>query len=100
MNLWDIAVKRPIATLMVFVAILLLGAVAFIGIKVDLLPQFEPPIILAITTWKGAAASDIEQEVTEEVEDRMATLQGIKEITSTSSDDASAVVLRFEWGED
>ena len=100
MNLWDIAVKRPIATLMAFVAILLLGAVAFIGIKVDLLPEFEPPIILAITTWKGAAASDIEQEVTEEVEDRMATLQGIKEINSTSSDEASAVVLRFEWGED
>lgn len=100
MNLWDIAVKRPIATLMAFVAILLLGVVAFIGIKVDLLPEFEPPIILAITTWKGAAASDIEQEVTEEVEDRMATLQGIKEINSTSSDDASAVVLRFEWGED
>ena len=44
MNLWDIAVKRPIATLMVFVAILLLGAVAFIGIKVDLLPQFEPDV--------------------------------------------------------
>jgi len=100
MKLWEIAVQRPIATLMVFVAVILLGAVSFIGIKVDLLPEFEPPVILAITTWEGAAASDIEQEITEEVEDRMATIQGLDEITSTSSDGASAVVLRFKWGED
>lgn len=100
MNLWEIAVKRPIATLMVFIAILLLGIVSFIGIRVDLLPEFEPPVILAITTWEGAAASDVEQEVTEEVEDRMATIQGLDELTSTSSDGVSAVVLRFKWGED
>ncbi|MBC7323390.1 MAG: efflux RND transporter permease subunit, partial [Acetomicrobium sp.] len=100
MNLWEIAVKRPTAILMFFIAVLLLGVVSFIGIRVDLLPQFEPPVILAITTWEGAAASDVEQEITEEVEDRMATIQGLDEITSTSSDGASAVVLRFEWGED
>ncbi|WP_286976986.1 efflux RND transporter permease subunit [Acetomicrobium sp. UBA5826] len=100
MNLWEIAVKRPTATLMFFIAVILLGVVSFIGIRVDLLPQFEQPVILAITTWEGAAASDVEQEITEEVEDRMATIQGLDEITSTSSDGASAVVLRFEWGED
>lgn len=99
MVLPEFSVKKPITTLMVFVAVLLLGTVTFFGTKVDLLPEFEAPVILVLTTWPGATASDVEQEVTEEVEDRMATIQGIDEITSTSSDGASAVVLRFDWGE-
>jgi HAE1 family hydrophobic/amphiphilic exporter-1 len=99
-NLPELGVRRPVATLMAFVAVLLIGAVSFIGLKVDLLPEFEPPVIMVITTWSGASASDIEQEVTEEVEDRLATIQGIDELTSISADGASVVVLRFEWDED
>jgi len=95
----EFSVKKPITTLMMFVAVLLLGTVTIFGTKVDLLPEFEAPVILVLTTWPGATASDVEQEVTEEVEDRMATIQGIDEMTSTSSDGASAVVLRFEWEE-
>jgi len=100
MNLPELAVRRPVATLMAFVAVLLIGAVSFIGLKVDLLPEFEPPVIMVITTWEGASASDIEQEVTEEVEDRLATIQGIDELTSVSADGASVAVLRFKWDED
>jgi HAE1 family hydrophobic/amphiphilic exporter-1 len=96
----EFSVKKPITTLMMFVAVLILGAVTFFGTKVDLLPEFEAPVILVLTTWPGATASDVEQEVTEEVEDQMATIQGIDEMTSTSSDGASEVVLRFEWEED
>jgi len=99
-NLPELGVRRPVATLMAFVAVLLIGAVSFIGLKIDLLPEFEPPVIMVITTWSGASASDIEQEVTEEVEDRLATIQGIDELTSVSADGASVVVLRFKWGED
>lgn len=98
MTPWEFAVKKPITTLMIFLAVLLIGGVSLIGIRVDLLPEYEPPIILAITTWQGAAASDVEQEVTKEVEDRMATIQGLDKLTSTSSDGVSAVVLRFKWG--
>ncbi len=100
MNLPELAVRRPVATLMAFVAVLLIGAVSFIGLKVDLLPEIEPPVIMVITTWSGASASDIEQEVTEEVEDRLATIQGIDELTSISADGASVAVLRFKWDED
>ena len=100
MNLPGFAVRKPVTALMFFLAVVLLGSVSFYGTRIDLLPDFEAPVIMVLTTWPGAAASDVEQEVTDLVERRMSTIEGLDEMTSTSSDGASAVILRFDWGAD
>ncbi len=64
MKLPEIAVRRPVTTIMVFAAIALLGSVAFFKLNLDLLPDIEPPAVSVITPYPGASATDVESEVT------------------------------------
>jgi len=64
MRLPEIAVRRPVTTVMVFAGIALLGTVAFFRTNLDMLPDISPPAISVITTYPGASATDVESEVT------------------------------------
>lgn len=100
MNLPSLAVKRPIATLMFFVASILLGLVSLYYLPIDLLPKFDIPSISVITPWPGASAGDVETEVTKKVEDHLSLVEGIDNIYSKSFDNLSVVTLAFKWGTD
>ena len=67
MNLPEISVKRRVAMLMVFVAVILIGGIVLLSLKLDLLPEIEPPVVNILTTWPGASASDVEQRVTKTI---------------------------------
>lgn len=100
MNLSKLAVERPVTTTMVFLAILVLGIVSLLRLPVDLFPEIEPPIISVITSYPGAGAADVEQNLTEPLERVLATVSDIKQISSTSEDNVSLIILEFEWGSD
>ncbi|MGQ8335915.1 efflux RND transporter permease subunit [Sunxiuqinia sp. A32] len=97
MSIYKSAVDKPITTLMIFIAVVVLGVFSLINIPVDLYPEMEPPYVSVMTTYSGANASDIETNVTKVLEDALNSVDKLKEITSTSSDNLSVISLEFEW---
>ncbi len=77
MKLPEISVKRPIMTLMVFLAVLIIGSISFLNLQLDLLPRIEPPVMTVITPWPGASASDVEQRITKVMENSLSMLEGV-----------------------
>lgn len=100
MSIYKSAVNKPITTLMVFIAAIVMGIYSLIYIPVDLFPEMDPPFISVITAYPGANASDIEVNITRPLEDALNRVDNLKEITSVSSDNVSVIFLEFEWDSD
>lgn len=98
MSIFTSAVEKPITTLMVFLAIIVLGVFSYTQLPVDQYPKMDPPYITVMATYPGANASDIEENVTKPLEDQLNSVDDLKELTSTSSENISVVALEFEWG--
>ncbi|MEJ5352204.1 MAG: efflux RND transporter permease subunit [Melioribacteraceae bacterium] len=98
MKLPEISVRRPITTIMLFVAIIIIGLVSFQRLPIDLLPEIEPPMISVLTQYPGASAQDVEINVTKKIESGLSSITNLKKIRSTSIDNISVVVLEFEYG--
>ena len=98
MSLSEFAVRRPVMTVMIFVGIVLLGAVSFTRLKVDLLPELDFPSISVVATYDGAGPEEIETIITRPMEQALATVEGIERIESFATEGRSRVSLRFVWG--
>lgn len=90
------SVKRPYTVVVGVVLIMILGYVTFTNMTVDLLPNMNMPYAIVMTTYPGASPEEVETTVTRPVEQSMATISNIKDIMSTSSENASMVMLEFE----
>lgn len=97
MSIYNTAVNKPISTLMVFLAILVLGVFSYVQLPVDQYPKMDPPYITVMATYPGANASDIEENVTKILEDQLNSVDDLKELSSTSYDNLAVVALEFEW---
>jgi len=100
MSLSDIAIKRPIATFMLYIAILVIGAFSLSRLSIDLLPDIEFPSISVATTYTGASPEEVETLITEPIERVVSTAQNVDEVRSTSSEENSNVTITFKWGTD
>lgn len=98
MNLPEMSVRRPITTIMLFMAIIIIGFVAYQRLPIDLLPEIEPPIISVLTQYPGASAQDVEINVSKKIESGLSSVTNLKKIRSTSIDNISVVTLEFEYG--
>lgn len=83
---------------MVFIALMVFGIYSTVNLPVDLFPEIDPPVITVISTYQGAGALEVEQNVTRELEDQFSTLNDLVEITSSSVDNISIITLEFDWG--
>ena len=97
MKLPDLGVSRPIATLMVFLSIILLGVIAFLLLPLDLMPKMEAPAVSIITSWPGAGTEDIEKRVTKKLENDLSVLSNLDDIQSTTKEGFSVINLKFIW---
>ncbi|MFO7851564.1 MAG: efflux RND transporter permease subunit [Bacteroidota bacterium] len=97
MSIYSSAVKRPLTTILIFVALMVVGIYSLTRLPVDLYPEIELPFLTVFTTYSGASASDIETNVTDLLEDQLNTISNLKEITSISSDNTSIIFLEFEY---
>ena len=100
MRLPEVAVKRPVATAMLFVAMLIFGLVSLWKLPLDVLPELELPTLTVITVYPGAAADEVEEQVTQELESILSGTEHLKEITSQSKENVSFIALQFDWGTD
>ncbi|HWR75531.1 MAG TPA: efflux RND transporter permease subunit, partial [Bacteroidales bacterium] len=97
MSIYASAVKRPVTTILIFVITMIIGLYSLMQLPVDLYPEIELPFISVYTSYPGASASDIETNVTRPIENTLSAVSGLKEITSTSSDNTSVIFLQFEY---
>lgn len=98
MKIYETSVKKPISTALIFVAVIVFGLFSLNNLAIDQLPEMDLPSISVVTTYTGANAEDIENNITRRIEDGLNTVSNLKEITSKSSDGVSLVSLEFEWG--
>ena len=98
MKIYETSVRKPISTALIFVAVIVFGLFSLNNLAIDQLPEMDLPSISVITTYTGANAEDIENNITRRIEDGLNTVSNLKEITSRSSDGVSLVSLEFEWG--
>jgi HAE1 family hydrophobic/amphiphilic exporter-1 len=98
MSIYGSAVKNPVTTIMMFVAVIVFGIYSFIKLPVDFYPEMEYPAIMVFTSYNGANASEIERNISEPLENGLNTVANLKQIYSTSRDNFSVVTLEFEFG--
>lgn len=100
MSIYSGAVKRPIMTTLCFVAVTIMGLFSLSTLPIDLYPDIETNTIMVMTTYQGASAQDIEQNVTRPLENTLNSVEHLKHITSDSRENISVVTLEFEYGYD
>lgn len=100
MNFSKTAIKRPVTTLMLMFIIVVLGAVSFSKLPIDLFPKMELPVAIVMVQYPNAAPTEIENLVTKPIEQQIATVENISGITSVSMDGNSIIIAEFENGTD
>ena len=96
----SVFIRRPVLTIMCSLSVVILGFMAYSGMGVGLFPNMEVPYVLVQTTLPGASAEEIETSVTKIIEESVNQIEGIDELTSTSSEGTSLVVVKFDMDKD
>lgn len=100
MKLPEMSVRRPIATAMMFLAVLVFGIVSYLKLPLDVMPDLEMPSLTVITVYPGASAEEVEEQVSKVIEATLSTVADLKDISSTSKENVSFVQLSYKWGSD
>ena len=96
----DIAIRRPVFTVMVIVALMVLGLIGATSLGVDFFPDVDLPIATVATVYPGAGPEEVEQLVTKELEEAISAINGVKEMHSYSRDSVSTLIVLFEHDTD
>lgn len=94
--MWKFSVRKPYTVIVAVVMVLVLGFVSWGKMTTDLLPDISLPYLVVMTSYSGGSPEEVETLVTKPVEQAMATLENISNITSVSSQNQSVVMLEFE----
>jgi len=100
MKLSELSVNRPVTTIVIFVAIIVLGVYSLIHLAIDLIPDISYPLIAIYSNYPGVAPEEVEENLTRVVENAAASASNVKKITSTSREGQSVVTVAYEWGTD
>src|SRR5262249_26000444 len=95
MSIWDICIRRPVFTLMLVSAPVVLGLASYFRLGVDLVPNVDLPVVTITTTLRGASVEEMESGVTKPIEEIVNTISGIDELRSTTKEGFSQVVIQF-----
>ncbi len=93
-------VNRPVLTTIIFIIIITVGLVSFSRLSIDLMPEVTFPSISVSTSYENIGPQEMEELVTRPIEEAVAAVQGVEEITSTSTEGNSSVRVSFTWGTD
>lgn len=89
-------VKKPFTVVVAVIMVIVLGVISFTSMTTDLLPAMELPYVMVVTSYPGASPERVEATVTAPLEAGLGTVSGVKNVTSTSSENVSMVALEFE----
>jgi len=97
MSIYASAVKKPVTTILIFVITMVIGLYSLTQLPIDLYPEIELPFLSVYTSYPGASAADIETNITRPLENSLNSVNGLKEMTSRSSDNVSVIFMEFEY---
>ena len=100
MNLASLSIKRPVATAMLLVMVIVLGLFSLTSIPMDLMPSIELPIAMVMTTYSNTSPEEIENMVTKPLESALASVQGLEALISYSMEGMSVVAVQFTMDTD
>jgi HAE1 family hydrophobic/amphiphilic exporter-1 len=98
MSITEVAVKRPLFIIVVFTVLILFGVISYKQLSYNLLPKFEANVVSVMTTYRGAAADEVETNVTKHIEDAVSAIEGLDQINSTSQEGVSSVIIQLKQG--
>lgn len=100
MGISKVCVKRPIATIMAILIFMSFGILGMATLKMDLMPNMNIPVALVFTSYDGAGPEEIEQLVTKPIEKAVSSVSGLDQLSSTSSNGVSMVIVQFTTDKD
>lgn len=98
MSIYKTAVNKPITSILIFVGVIIMGLYSLIQLPIDQFPEIEIPSVTVMTSYPGANGTEVETNVSKVLENSLNSVDGLKEIYSTSKDNLSLITLEFEWG--
>ena len=98
MNHTELALKRPVTTVMFFIALALIGLVSVRLLPLEKFPDIEFPGIFINVPYPGSTPEEVERLITRPIEEALATLSGVERIRSQSNSDGAEIFMQFSWG--
>lgn len=95
MNIANISIRAPHLIAMMMLGLIVAGVMGFLRLPVDLLPDVSAPIVTVTTIYPGASPDEVLREVSERLEQALGSLNGVKNVTTTSSENVSVTVVEF-----
>jgi len=99
-KLSEVSIQRPVFATVMSLAIVLFGIIAFSRLPVREYPDIDPPVVSITTFYRGASPSVVETEITDVLEEQLATVEGVKTIESSSLEQGSSITVEFELSRD
>ena len=100
MKLIDFCIRNPVTVMVGVILGLLFGVIGLVRLPIQLIPTVDRPEITVETEYRGAAPLEVEREITDRMEEKLNAVESLKEMTSTSIEGKSTVILKFDWGTD
>ena len=96
----QLAINRPVTTIMLFLSMVVIGLTASRFLPLEYFPEVDVPVVVMDIPYQGSSPEEVEREITRPAEEVLATLSGIKRLESRSSPNGSQIEVIFEWGTD
>ena len=100
MSIYRTAVQKPVTTALIFVAAMVFGIYSLLNISIAQFPDIEANVIMVMSSYQGASAADIENNLTKVLENSLNGVSNLKDISSRSRENTSILTLEFEYGTD
>jgi len=100
MGLPGASTSRPVTFLMLYVAVIGIGLVSIFNLNIDMYPDMDFPTVTVVTTYEGVSPEDVETLITRPLEESVASVEDVDEVTSSSREGMSVVMVQFKWGKD
>jgi hydrophobic/amphiphilic exporter-1 (mainly G- bacteria), HAE1 family len=95
-NISAYSIRKPVPSILLFIVLLLLGAVSFMQLPVTRFPSIDIPVVSVTVTQSGAAPAELETQIAKRVEDSLAGITGVKRLISSLSDGRASIVVEFQ----
>ena len=98
MGLTRLSINRPLTILMAILGLIVMGYMGYTRLQVDRMPKADIPYVTVVVVYPGASPDDVSAEVLEKVEDAVAGISGVKQITSQANENYGTVTMEFQEG--
>ena len=100
MGITKFVLKRPVTTILAVLCIIVFGISSVTGMTMELSPEMDMPMMMVMTRYTGASPEDMDELITTPIEDAVSSMTGLSQVSSTSSEGSSTVMLEYEYGTD